>query len=272
LLRLPKDVQVLVDAGGKQQISTTATGSLSVDSASRIAAASSNPDDARLLARKAIEERLTTREIRTLTALFKQAASPSEKRMLLDRPFARFAEGGERHHPIASSKYHAEDIPISDQWQGKILWNLRRLNLADYDHFSIGYSGRSLDQLVEILTFAGVTCVADIRRNPISQFRPEFSKNRLSKHLEDKNIKYAHFPNLGIGSAERKKLGEQDSYSALFDDYEKRVTWDIVKQELGPLLIEERIAFLCVEIDPHLCHRHRLMRTLEGNHLRTLDL
>lgn len=272
LLRLPKDVQALVDAGGKQQISTTATGGLSVDSASRISAASADPDEARLLARKAISERLTTREVRSLTALFKQAESEAERRSLLEKPFAINPEGFGPPSATGGPKYHAEDVPISAQLHGKLVWNLNRIDVAKYHHFSIGYSLRSLEQLVEILSAAQVTFVADVRKNPISQYRPEFSKGNLARYLRDNQIAYGHFPALGIDTAERKELGKQTNYSRLFDTYEKNVTWDLIRQELGGLLKEERIAFLCVEIDPNLCHRHRLIRILERNNFKTLDL
>jgi uncharacterized protein (DUF488 family) len=124
--------------------------------------------------------------------------------------------------------------------------------------FTIGYEGRTQDEYLALLTGAGVTLLADVRRNPVSR-KKGFSKRTLAQGCAAVGIRYEHLPELGIASEKRKNLATQAAVDALFAEYEQ--AW---LPQQGPALAQlrawldagERMALTCFERAPRDCHRH----------------
>jgi hypothetical protein len=123
---------------------------------------------------------------------------------------------------------------------------------------TLGYEGRSLEGFLNLLLTNSVTLLCDVRRNPISR-KYGFSKGTLSKACEGLGISYAHLPELGIDSEERRTLKTQADYDALFAEYERR---DLPRQTDALLRIRawvesgQRVALTCFERSARQCHRH----------------
>jgi ParB family chromosome partitioning protein len=274
LLRLPPEVQEIVEPGSNQPVAMTVRGTISVDSASRIAAAAVEPAEAIQVARKAVEERLTREEIRELTARLKQAQAPEERQRVIEEPFYPIlTTTSALASRVPSPKpFHTAERPISEQFHAKWIWNLKRIDLGRFSHFTIGYSQRNWAQVEELLRLARVTLLVDARRNAVSQYKPEFSKVNLETAVESAGIDYRHIPELGIGSEERLDLAATQDYERLFAAYDRRLSAELLVDVIDEELETERIAFLCVEIDPQTCHRHRIALLLEEMGYLTLDL
>jgi hypothetical protein len=59
-----------------------------------------------------------------------------------------------------------------DRAESKALWNeARSVDKADF--YTIGYEGRTTDELIATLVAAGVKTLLDIRYSPLSMYRPE---------------------------------------------------------------------------------------------------
>jgi uncharacterized protein (DUF488 family) len=144
--------------------------------------------------------------------------------------------------------------------------------LRRYAHFTVGYSQRTWPQTEELLQLANVTVLIDARRNTFSQYRPEFSRNNLQAAVELAGLVYRHVPELGIDTEDRADLAETHEYVKLFTAYDQRLTREFIVGLLGDILNTERLAFLCVELDPNTCHRHRIALLLEAMGYSTLDL
>ncbi len=283
LLRLPPEVQNLIQTGKNQQVATTELGGITIDSASRISSASATPEDAVEITRKVIDEQLTGVEVRKLTARFKQARDIVERQTVLDTPFRQSGSEGnapdiipthskEQPSSSKSTTFHTAHRSVSDQFHSKWIWNLRRINLSDFDHFTIGYSQRTWEQVAEILQLAAVTILVDARRNAVSQYKPDFSKTRLKAAADSIGVTYLHIPDLGIDSADRVDLSDTHNYDKLFQQYEVRVDASLLNNLLEDKLRDQRLAFLCVELDPETCHRHVIALLLENMGFPTLDL
>lgn len=124
--------------------------------------------------------------------------------------------------------------------------------------YTIGYEGHSQERYLNTLLHAGATILCDVRRNPISR-KYGFSKSTLSRACEGVGIRYEHIPELGIASNQRRELDSQESYDALFADYER----DYLPDQVVSLRRIERwvadgesVALTCYEQFPHQCHRH----------------
>ena len=120
---------------------------------------------------------------------------------------------------------------------------------------SIGYEGRSVDDLVNSLLKQDVQVLVDVRLNPISR-KPGLSKTALSTALNEAGITYIHHRELGNpkdnrddfrrGTPEsharfRALLGEEKGAAAL--------------RHVSELLEDSVVALLCFERDHSECHR-----------------
>lgn len=134
----------------------------------------------------------------------------------------------------------------------------------EYQLFSIGYEGLSLETYINKLILNDVHVLCDVRKNAYSQ-KYGFSKSQLQKACEGVSIKYIHIPELGIESEKRRNLCSQKDYDVLFDDFEKRT---LINNYPALLKIrkliddEKRVALTCFENNPYQCHRTRVAKAL----------
>ncbi len=278
LLQLPDNVQSMVKSGHTQSAPTAEVGAISIDTASQISRTASSSAEATKIARKAVEERLTGMEVRKLTAQLKQVQRPETRQEIIEKPFLPISPITpavilpEPQSPPQSKTFHTANRSIGEQLHSKWVWNLTRMDLQQYAHFTIGYSQRNWEQVAEILELAEVTILVDARRNAVSQYKPEFSKTNLQLVAEKAGIGYWHISELGIGAEDREDLSETHDYDNLFTTYDRRVDADLLEEMLHNKLRDERLAFMCVELDPETCHRHRIAILLEEMGYSTLDL
>jgi len=157
---------------------------------------------------------------------------------------------------------------IDVQMFNKTMWNLERI--GNFDFYTVGYEKKTIEQFLEMLETKKIGTVLDVRKNPVSQYKPEFSKDNLEKILSRNNIKYVHYPELGVPSEVRRKLGDTGDYDWFFKWYDENVISKLDQMELESL--GYHIAVMCVEYDPTKCHRHRIALELEQGGLKGIDL
>lgn len=165
---------------------------------------------------------------------------------------------------------------IGDQIYHKIMWNLERLkkdNVLDkFKFFTIGYGQRTIEQFVNILNIVGIHTLVDVRKNPFSKFKPEFNKKNLAKILKKNNIKYIHFPKLGVPIEARERLAVTEDYDWFFRWYDSQILSNRILESEDFQSLDYPIAIMCVELDPTRCHRHRIALALEDKGIEGLDL
>ena len=159
------------------------------------------------------------------------------------------------------------------QLENKNLWNESR-SADDADFFTLGYTGRTWEQLVESLLNAGIRTLVDIRQNAVSMYRPELSKNNLRSGLAAVGIAYVHEPSLGVPKDIRAKAVSTGNRDVIWDWYDEHVAEPYARRRLHHFLntVEHPVAMMCAELDPTECHRHRLCVALEHKGLRGFDL
>jgi uncharacterized protein (DUF488 family) len=166
-------------------------------------------------------------------------------------------------------------IPTKQQAQNKIVWNGTR-SLEHANFFTLGYTGRSIHDIVDILLANEVQTLVDIRQHAISMYRPELSKNNLAKLLTSHGLSYMHFPQLGVPRDIRAKAIERGSREVIWDWYDEHVINEFfgTGRNLHYFLncVEHPVALMCTEIDPQECHRHRLSLALERMGMSGFDL
>ena len=161
----------------------------------------------------------------------------------------------------------------SVQQGNKLRWNQARTK-ENADFYTTGYAGRSITELLDLFNSVGIRSVIDIRFSPTSLYRPEYGKANLQQILVEHNIKYYHQPKLGVPRDVRVIAITDKTRAGIWNWYDKYVVSDYVGRNLNYFFnsAEHPIVFLCAEIDPMTCHRHRLSLALERKGLRSYDL
>jgi uncharacterized protein (DUF488 family) len=130
--------------------------------------------------------------------------------------------------------------------------------------FTIGYEGRTPNELAAILKGTGVTRVADVRRLPLSR-KPGFSKSALAAFLSSHGIEYVGVPKLGTPPAIRNHYKQSDDFARLKRDYLAYLrTQGPAIAELRELAALGGCCLLCFERDPARCHRSILAGVLSS--------
>ena len=160
-------------------------------------------------------------------------------------------------------------IQVANWWK----WNLARAG-SKFDFFTTHYSQKDIPTFIQVLKTAGVKTLVDVRHNPVSQFRPEFSKENLMNALKSNGIHYVHIPQLGVPREQRDKLAGGSDWKAFFNWYDSNIITKLKDIMNVPSLKQasKPYAFLCVEIDPMKCHRHRIAVAFEKKGLKGYDL
>lgn len=162
---------------------------------------------------------------------------------------------------------------LRQQMQNRDRWNATRYSAAA-DFFTLGYSGRTLDMILTTLEEHCVRTLIDVRTNAVSMYRPEMSKNNLSRTLTERGIVYDHRPQFGVPRDIRAKAIQNGNRSAIWDWYDEYVAKVYVGKNLHRFFntSEHPVVLMCSELDPLECHRHRLCLSLERLGLRGYDL
>jgi uncharacterized protein (DUF488 family) len=127
---------------------------------------------------------------------------------------------------------------------------------------TIGYEGRTLDELLATLRQAGVAKIADVRQLPISR-KPGFSKSALAALLTSCGIEYVGFPKLGTPPAIRGRYKKTGDFARLRQDYLAHLgSQRSAIEELRELAAKGGCALLCFERNPAKCHRSILAEVL----------
>lgn len=132
--------------------------------------------------------------------------------------------------------------------------------------FTIGYSGRSVEDFVRALKRARVDRVVDVRELPLSR-RRGFSKTKLGEALAAHGIEYVHLR--AAGNPHRDQRHNIERCLALYRAHVSKnpSVVDLVEEAI----CGKRAALLCFEANAHECHRSVLTDRLRRRGQRTVE-
>ena len=140
--------------------------------------------------------------------------------------------------------------------------------------FTIGHSNHSIETFIELLLEHNVTALADVRSHPYSRYLPHVNRIQIENSLKSTKMKYVF---LG------KELGARPKDPECYVDgkavYEKIAATELFSEGIKRVmkgLNNYRVALMCAEKDPIVCHRAILVcqhlrneRDLEINHIKS---
>jgi uncharacterized protein (DUF488 family) len=125
---------------------------------------------------------------------------------------------------------------------------------------SVGYGGRRLSSLIELLAANAVELLVDVRLSARSAI-PGFSASSLGRALGAAGIEYRHVASLGNPEDNRSGFrdGQLAGARARYDEVVSSNSGQAAIRDLMDLLRSHRIALLCAERDQARCHRHLII-------------
>ena len=146
--------------------------------------------------------------------------------------------------------------------------------------YTVGYGGRGLEELLELLERVGVVRVVDVRRWVKSSRRPEFAGDNLARVLAERGLGYAWLPELGgyrRFGVDVEDLGIARCFES--EGFRAYATYITTRPEVKPhlarleqLVSEALSALLCKERVPWACHRKILSDYLVARGFRVLHI
>lgn len=121
--------------------------------------------------------------------------------------------------------------------------------------YTIGYSGFSIKDFVDVLKQMQIKIVIDVRSNPVSKYYTDYNKDVLEKKLTTNHIHYRSY------SSEFGARQEQSCYFSEkgYLDFSKYVLSTQFKTGLDKIMTGldagYSFALMCAEKKPSMCHR-----------------
>ncbi len=119
--------------------------------------------------------------------------------------------------------------------------------------YTIGYSTHSIESFISLLKANQIHVIADVRSQPYSRYKPEFSQKELKNSLQAEGLQYVF-----LGRELGARRDEPECYVDGKIDYslvEKTKLFQKGIERLEKGMKQYRIALLCAEKDPIGCHR-----------------
>ncbi len=138
--------------------------------------------------------------------------------------------------------------------------------------YTIGYAGKTLDNIFETMRKNKIKQLIDVRNTPFSM-KNGFSKAPLETSLKENGFSYLHMPLLGAPKAIRleiKKNGNRELFFKLYRNWLKKNSSELKK--LTSVTANTRSILMCVEEDYRDCHRSVLGEELTNAGFEVMNL
>lgn len=119
--------------------------------------------------------------------------------------------------------------------------------------YTIGHSTHAIEHFIGLLKQHEVTAVCDVRSQPYSRYNPQYNRETIASEIKKCGIEYVF-----LGA----QLGARSDNPACYKN--GKIQFDLLSQEalfqqgltrLKKGMDKYRIALMCAEKDPLVCHR-----------------
>jgi uncharacterized protein (DUF488 family) len=119
--------------------------------------------------------------------------------------------------------------------------------------YTVGHSTNTFDQLVSLLRLHEITAVADVRSQPYSRLNPQFNKEPFKAALKECGLSYVF-----LGDELGARSPDPNCYINGKVQYEllgQTAAFKIGLERLQTGATKFRVAMMCAEKEPLICHR-----------------
>jgi uncharacterized protein (DUF488 family) len=121
--------------------------------------------------------------------------------------------------------------------------------------FTIGYEGMVVEEFIKKLKINNTELLIDVREIPASR-KQGFSKLKLQGLLQENNIGYVHYKELGSPKEIRNQLKETNNFVNFFEQYSNYLeTQSDYVDKIVEHIASKSSCLFCFERDHNTCHR-----------------
>ncbi len=124
--------------------------------------------------------------------------------------------------------------------------------------YTIGHSNHEQDYFCELLLQHGIDVLADVRSSPYSRYTSQFNTEQLKTALAAKGIRYVFLGDQLGGRPTAAEHYDQQGHAL----YHRMARSETFRQGIERLVVgmqKYRVAIMCSEEDPSVCHRFLLV-------------
>jgi uncharacterized protein (DUF488 family) len=139
--------------------------------------------------------------------------------------------------------------------------------------YSIGHSNHPETKFLDLLQQHQIQVLVDVRSHPFSRFNPQFNQRRLDAALAAAGIRYVFMGDQLGGRPKRADLRDEAGHP-LYDRMAQTQEFREGIEFLAHSKTGDRVAIMCSEENPAVCHRHLLIapvltdRGIDMQHIR----
>lgn len=138
--------------------------------------------------------------------------------------------------------------------------------------YTVGHSNHSLETFLQLLKAHDIQVLIDTRSFPFSRFAPHFNRHDLKHSVEAEGIKYGFYGKELGGRPDGEEFYDADGH-VLYSQVAKSWLFNDGLERLMRGVGKYRVALLCSEEDPSVCHRRLLVsRVLAQQGVRVLHI
>ncbi len=138
--------------------------------------------------------------------------------------------------------------------------------------YTVGHSNHSEEKFLELLHQHGIEVLVDVRSQPFSRYNPQFNESNLKLAVEAVGIRYLFMGEELGGRPEGEELLDDDG-RALYHRMAESPKFQAGIERLERGAGEHRVAIMCSEENPAVCHRHLLVtRIISGRGIDVLHI
>ena len=131
--------------------------------------------------------------------------------------------------------------------------------------FTVGHSNHPLEVFLELLKRHEIQVLVDTRSYPYSRHVLHFNKEELHRALKRVGIKYLYMGNELGGRPDEEKFYDTEGHVLYYRLAESSTFLEGIKRlERG--IRRFRVAIMCSEENPSICHRHLLVGRVIAGH------
>ncbi len=124
--------------------------------------------------------------------------------------------------------------------------------------YTIGHSNHTFEAFAALLSGHAIEYVVDVRSAPVSKYATQFDKDQLERRLSSGLPNYVFKGDQLGGRPADPELYDSQGY-VLYDRVARSYNFERGIEWIFTTMTENRLALLCSEENPALCHRHLLI-------------
>lgn len=124
--------------------------------------------------------------------------------------------------------------------------------------YTIGHSNHAMETFLDLLRNQSIEVLIDTRSSPFSRYAPQFNKDSLKLAVEDAGMKYGFFGRHLGGRPDDESLYDEDG-RVVYSEVAKTFLFNDGLERLILGMAKFRVALLCSEENPSICHRRLLV-------------